>query len=58
MHCDKPVRFDDGFPFLRQNDFTLWAKKIIAAFLDMWSEALNMQEILPDKPFHSLQRVK
>lgn len=46
VHGDLPIRLNDSFPNLLEDDFSVWSNQIVMAISNMWTYNINMNESL------------
>lgn len=54
LHCYRPVRFDYGFPDLRQDDFSVRTNQVVMAIVNMLTDVFHVEKGLIDERFHAL----
>ncbi len=57
MHRNGPVGLYQVLPEHREDDFPVGSYQVVVAFLDMWSNNVNVKEGLLDDVFDSLYRI-
>ncbi len=54
MHRDGPIRFNHCLPYLREDDFSIWADQIVVSLRNVRTDYFDMQEGLLYELLHTL----